>query len=407
MYLRIGASPDQASMVVLDADGRLVDAPRSVSLAEAAERAGDQPVSVLLPATEIVSCVAKLPSASPARLRQMLPYTLEDEFAGDIDDLHFAAGDRNDSDGLSISVIERKRLDFWLDALRSAGLHARRICSEADAIPDTPGLTTLFVDGRTVMGRRPQGAPFNFEELGLAELWPLLEAEREDHDDLEQVVLFVDPASRTARAAEIDAWRAGTGNVDVVELADGCLPRLAANLAHRPGPNLLQGDYAPHSSYAALARPWRLAAGFVLAFIALGLVGKGALVYKLSRDEARLTDEIAAVCAQRYGGARVNDCRIEMLRRLDAAGQTAAGGGDGYLATQAVVADAAGEAIEMQAISFQDDVMTLTFLSPSAQFVASFSESVNRSGHYQVVEPSTEDEGDRTRVRLRIVPVLR
>lgn len=404
-YLRIGEAPDRATLVVLDADGGLVGAPFSLALAEAAERIGDRHVTVLLPATEVISCVAALPATNPSRLRQMLPFTLEDEFAGDVDRLHFVAGERNDENELAVSVIERRRMDAWLETLRDAGISARRICSEADGVPDTPGITTLFIEGETILGRRPHGAPFIFSELGLTELWSLLEAEHEDGDDLEQVVLFVDPPSRAARAAEIEAWRVGVDNVDVMELADGCLPRLAANLSHRPGPNLLQGDYAPRSNYATLARPWRLAAGFVLAFLAFALVGKGALVYKLSQDEARLTEAIAAVCAQSYGSPQINACRLEALRRLNAAGQSAAGGAGAYLATQAAVADAAGEVIEMRDISYQDNVLALTFLAPDARFVSSFQERIRQTGRYQVVEPSLAAEGDAQSVRLRIVPV--
>lgn len=407
LFISMGDSPDQATMVVLNADGQLLARPERVPLSVAAERAADRQVTVLLPARDIVSCTASLPSAPQARLRQMLPFTLEDEFAGDVEELHFAAGERNDADRLAAAVIARGRFEFWLDALRSAGIAAKRIVSRADAVPDTPGVVTLFLEGPRILGRRPRAAPFAFEELALAELWQLLAAEKEDTGDLGRVVLFADPETLAARKAEIDAWRPALEQLDIKELEDGCLPRLAANLLHQPGTNLLQGPYAPRSSYAALARPWHRAAGLLLAVVALGLVGKGALAFKLGRDESRLLEEITAVCAASYSSSELNACRLEMRRRLDAAGQTAAGGAAGFLGIQAVVAEAGGGVMRMQSMSYRDGVLSLDFLAPGPQFVASFSEAVRDTGRYQVIDPSMRNDGDDTRVQLRIAPVGR
>jgi general secretion pathway protein L len=406
LFIRIAENPDQASIVALNADGQLLTGPESVSLTMAASRAEGMQVTVLLPARDFVCCVAKMPAASPSRLRQMLPFSLEDEFAGDVEELHFAAGDRNDAEALAVSVIAKARLDTWLDALRSAGISARRVCSESDAVPDTPGVVTLFLEGRKIMGRRPAGAPFLFEELTLSALWQLLRAEQESTDDLDNVVLFIDPNTLRERKAEIDAWRQTVANLDVKELAAGCLPRLAAGLVHRSGTNLLQGQYAPRSNYAALARPWRTAAGFLLVLVTVVIVGKGALYWKLSQDDSRLQMEIDAICAAAYGSSQTSACRLEMQRRLAASGRSASGNRGGFLPTLSVIAEASEDSMLMENLAYREGVVSLELIAPDVGYLDAFDQGVSRAGDLEVRIQATTPEANGVKTRLQIVPLI-
>lgn len=402
LFLRPGGSLEQVAFLAMNAEGQLLGHAGSGPLAAAGAKALGMPVTVLLPASEIVSAVAALPAASSSRLRQMLPYSLEDEFAGDVEDLHFALGERNDSGQHPVSVIERKRFDHWLAALAAAGIVPRRICSEADGIPDTPGVTTLLLEGQKTFGRRPGSAPFAFEEIGLSELWTLLRAEREDGADLNEVILYADRATLQQRGAEIDAWRSGLTNLDIKELGDGSLPRLAATLAFREAPNLLQGSYAPKSNYVALIRPWRAAAALALAVVGIAVAGKAAEAWKLGQDDASLRAEIDAICAASYGASSENRCLAELQRRLGQARQ-GTGAGSGALATLAAVASAGGDAFRLAAADFNGEVLTLDVVAPDAQFLERFGDRIAASGMYDVRPGRSSPEGEQIKARLTIV----
>jgi type II secretion system protein L len=400
----LSESSEEAVVAALNSDGHLLQGPDTVPLMEIVERAEGMQVTALLPAREVVSCLARVPATSQARLRQMLPYSLEDDFASDISELQFAAGERNDDNALAISVIGRDRLGLWLDVLRSAGVSAHRVCSEADAVPDTPGVVTLFLEGNRTLGRRPKGAPFVFENLGLAELWRLLEAEREERQDLNDVVLFVDPETLAARRDEIESWGQGVTNLNVRELADGCLPKLASGLVFRPGVNLAQGDYAARSSLRAVARPWRYAAGFALAFVAVGVAGKGAEFLKLRSDESRLTAEATEICAQSYGSPQLSGCLVEMGRRLANYGQSAASAGSGFLATLAAIAAAVDDAMMIDSISYRDRAVTLELITPNATYLDAFDQQLTGSNEFTLEPQNTTNEPDGSiRVRMRVV----
>jgi type II secretion system protein L len=361
-------------------------------------------VTALLPARDVVSCLAAVPSASQTRLRQMLPYSLEDEFASDISELHFAAGERNDKDELAVSVIARDRLELWLDVLGSAGIPAVRVCSEADAVPDTPGVVSLFLDGSKTLGRRPGGAPFAFEELDLTSLWTLLEAEREDRSDLNNVALFADAETLAARHEEIEAWRSGVENLNLHELADGCLPKLASGLVFQQGANLRQGDYSERSSLRTMAGPWRYAAGFALALLAFGVAGEGLEYLKLRSDENRLTAEASEICSQSYGSPQLSRCLVEMGRRLADYGESASSGGAGFLATLSAIAGAVDSAMRIDSISYRDRAVTLEMTAPNATYLDAFDQQLTGSDRFALEPQNTTNEPDGgIRVRLRIL----
>jgi general secretion pathway protein L len=404
-FIRPSDGTDQAAVVALNANGHLIGAPETIPLSVAAARAGDMPITVLLPARDLVSCLASVPAASPGRLRQMLPFSLEDELAGDIEDLHFAAGERNDNDALAVSVIARDRLAYWLAALRSAGIEPRRICSEADGVPDTPGVVTLFMEGRQILGRRPGGAPFLFEEIGLTEIWHLLETERAESDDLGQAVLFVDRRTHDERREEIERWREGVAEVNVRELADGCLPKLASTLVFRGGANLLQGGFATQSNLLALARPWRVAAVFALAFVGVSVLGTGAEYYKLNSEEDRLAVEATQICADRYGTPQLSRCLAEMARRLSDAGQgVTGGGGQGFLGMLGAIAESAGDAMTITGISYRDRVMTLEVLVPNASYLEAFGQRLGAGAAYaHEVQNSVSQPDGGLQSRVRVV----
>jgi general secretion pathway protein L len=404
LFLRLADSADRVTMTRLNADGQLLRRPATLSFAEAAAYCNDAPITALLPAHEIVSCVALLPAAATSRMRQMLPFSLEDEFAGDVEDLHFALGDRNDAGQFAVSVIARDRVDNWLAVLGAAGIVPRRLCSEADGVPDTPGVTNLLVEGHRILGRRPNGAPFVFEGLGLSEVWQLLQAEREDTADLAEVVLFIDSETLRERGAEIDAWRSGVANVSLKELADGLLPRLAATLVFREGPNLLQGRYAPRSNYGSLFRPWRVAALFLLVVIGVAFVGTAAEAWKLKQNDDQLRAEIETICRASYALPDERSCRLEMQRRIAVAGDSA-GSASGFLDTLAAVADASGDAVRIDGLNFRENVLDLDLIVPNMAFLDTFNDGVASAGDFRVRVQSNASEGDGFKTRLQIVSV--
>ena len=89
LFLRLAADPDRAAWVCLDEHGRQLEPPQQGSLMDAGPLARESRVVVLVPAMQIVTTLVSVPpTRNTARLRQMLPYTLEETLAQDVDELH-------------------------------------------------------------------------------------------------------------------------------------------------------------------------------------------------------------------------------------------------------------------------------------------------------------------------------
>ena len=394
LFVRLGASGPDAATVVLNAEGRVVEPVRRARLDAIASRTEGRRVIVLAPATETVTTRADLPKASQARLRQLLPYSLEETFAEDVETLHFAAGPRLATGKLAVSVVARERLEAWLAALAAAGIRPHALYSEADGVPDTPSTLNLLIEGATVYGRRPGEAPFVLEGMNLGDVLDLLGAQSSgDGTDLQHVLVYLDADGAERRMPELAEIHTRVADLDVKELTGGVLPRLAATLVFEPGANLLQGPYAPKSDYAPLFRPWYAAAGLLLAWAVL-TVGTAAVQYvALAREDRALAEQIGALCARSFGASSVSACTADMRARLASAGAQASGGGESFLSTLAVIAATQSSETRIEALSYRNSVMDLQLVVPSVPELDAFAQEIEDTARFDVrIQQATPQE---------------
>ena len=149
LFLRLRDDTDACSWVVVDGDGRLLQGQRSGVLGDVGAAAAGRRVVLLVPGLEVVTTKAVLPAASQGRLRQMLPYSLEDTFAEDVDDLAFAIGPKLAAGAFQVSVVARSKLDAWLARLAAADITAQAVYADSDGVPNTPSTLTVIIDGGT------------------------------------------------------------------------------------------------------------------------------------------------------------------------------------------------------------------------------------------------------------------
>jgi general secretion pathway protein L len=401
-FIRLSDESDLVSTVVLDGNGHVLHGVTTQPLAEARALTEGRRTTVLVPGASVVTTRANVPKASPARLRRMLAYSLEDNFAEDIDELLFAPGPWLESGAVTVAVVAIGRLEAWIERLRAAGIAPSALCAASDGVPDTPSTVNLVLEGDTTMGRSPGEPPFLLDDLSLAELWDVLESAQADESKPKHAMLYVDREALATRQAEIDELRGRVASIDVRELTEGCLPRLASTLVFAPGTNLLQGAYAPRSNVRALLRPWRVAAalGVALAVVSIGAVAVEFLT--LSRDDRTLTAQTEELCVSSFGSRQVNACRAEMQRRLSSVGEATQSGNTGFLATLAVVADATTEDAMIEMLSYRDSELTLELIVPSVEHLDGFRSRVDAGTELdvQILTYSAEDSGVKGRVQI-------
>src|SRR5699024_743902 len=66
-------------------------------------------VVLLVPGTDVLLWKTSVPGVRGQKLRQALPYSLEDDLAQDVDSLHFALGGTTDEGERNVAVVTRQR----------------------------------------------------------------------------------------------------------------------------------------------------------------------------------------------------------------------------------------------------------------------------------------------------------
>jgi general secretion pathway protein L len=389
-----------ATWGAFDATGALVSAIGSGTLKNARAAADGRRIVVLVPGVDVITTQASVPAVSQTRQRQMLPYTLEDSLADDVETMSFAVGPRLESGAVAVAIAARERIAAWLAELQDAGITPHTLCSEADGVPDVPATLTLLVKGSVVYARRPGQPPFVFEGLPLDQVLDVSRGTDEQAAELRNVLVYVDAAGRGRYERELAALGDVFAEAEVKLAPDGLFPRIAATLAQRPGTNLLQGEHAPRSNWVALLKPWRVAASLLVAAGVLGLVLEGAEYWSLRRADDDLSAAVAANCERIVGAPRQSACETEVTRRLRGAG--AGAGGESFLTALSAVAAARSADTRIDALSYRNRVMDLQLFVANVPALDEFARGVNDTHRFttKIQSANQNDKGVDGRVQV-------
>lgn len=402
LILQLGDSESDATWAAFDSDGRLASPIGRGPLAAARPAAEGRRFLVLVPAPDVLLTAVQVPAASQARIRQMLPFSLEEMLAADVDEMLFAVGPRLESGALTAAVVAQANLDRWLAELAACGLTPHAVYSEADGVPSTPATLTLLVDASRIYGRRAGRPSFVFEGLGLAAAYDLIRGEDKDAADLKHLLVYVDDAGRAIYQRDLAALQQRVESSDVKLVGDGLFTRLAATIAARPGTNLLQGAYAPKSNWAALARPWRVAAALLVAIGLLSFLSQGAEYFALRRESATLDALIAGGCERIVASPRTSACATEVQRRLREAGDAGSASGETFLSTLSAVAASRDPSSRIEQLSYRNQTMNLQLVASSVPALADFAQRLGETQRFEAVIESTNPGDDGVEGRVQV-----
>jgi general secretion pathway protein L len=391
-----------ATWAAFDATGRLIGSVGRGALGAVRAILAGRRCTVLVNGVDVLTSQAELPAASQARLRQIVPFSLEESLADDVEHMAFAIGARLASGATQIAAVATERMDAWLAQLRAAGLAPHVLCSEADGVPDIPNTLVLVIEGARISGRKPGKPPFAFDGLTLRQVLDIVLARRPEEPELKHVRVFTDEAGRAHFRQELSRLDAEFSSAECKVVGDGVFPHLAATLAQRPGTNLLQGAYAPRSNWGPALKPWRMAAGLVAAAVVLALVLQGARFLQLWRADAELTELVAATCQRVVGDPSTSGCEREVRQRT---GATASSSNESFLSTLAAIAAARSGETRVQGLSYRNRATDLQLIVPSVAELAEFESALEQTRRFNVEIEAQNQVDAGTEGRLRVVAV--
>jgi general secretion pathway protein L len=342
---------------------------------------------------------------------------MEEMLATDVDALHFAAGKRDADGRLEVATVERLEMEAWLELLAAAGIEPVGMYADSDALGPIPNTATLFIDGGTLTLRDADGsiAVTDVEAAGATlELWLRSRASDGDDDDdapippVNMLVYLTEADHSPATEALLAMLRPRLASLDVRVLADGALPRLAAQIIAQPGINLLQGPYAPRSNLAVYWPAWR-AAAILLACFVLVLAGvRFVEIASLQRQAANLDAAIEQAIRYTFPEVReVRDARALLQSKLRSLGRDPHGGTateflDTLQVVAAAVAGADGASAKLETINYRSGVMELRVLAPNVEALDNIQKQIVKAGSLEAEIQSANPEGDRVRGRIQV-----
>ena len=411
LVIRLGADENtHASWIAVDDAGTRRTPPVMGPLQEAVKDVGDREVIVLVPAGDTSTLTCDLP-AKGARLRAALPFALEEQVADEIENLHFAAGNRRSGGELPVVVVAHDRMNAWLEQLRDAGIKPARLVPEDHGLAFVPNtLSMLLAEDQIIFN---DGADLEFVMQGVTPTDALMAAgilgEEGLADEAEDVsrhlLVYCEPTEEQRFEHDWARLRQHLESVDINLLPDGVLPRLAVTVASGVGVDLLQGRYGESMDLGAVFRPWRYAAMLLLAFGVLGIAGKGIDYFRLASEEAALKEQFTV----EYRKIRPDDTRevmdplgtVTSIRRSIGAGGSAPAV---FLPSlqQLAIALRENKDAEILAISYRAGVIDVRLTAPDVATLDKIQKIISQSSRFTASIQSTDRVGDEVNSRIQI-----
>lgn len=395
LLLRIPSRDGTAlSWAVVDASGQLLSQPSTDTGAGLHTLSTGRRVALLVPGADVSQFLVNLPAGNETRLQQLAPFALEDQVSQDIDQLHFATGQRDSATGLvPVSVVDRVQMQEWVTQAEELQLIPHAIFAESDLAPVLPGHATMVVaDGQLLLRNdlsRPLLLPADDPALALEMLLGT--------NDLAAVHLAVYSTADDWEqyGTTVEALRDRVASLKVQLNSGGLVALFGQGLAHASPINLLQGTFKPQRNSGAAWQQWRLAAALAGALVLVHGAGTFWQLHQARQASARTGEDIARLYEALYPGQPPGrQPRRTMEKRL--ASLSGEGSQQGELLHLLAAVAAARQNVPvamLQSAVFESGALKMKLRAPDAAALDQFNQALRNSGYTAEVVASSLRDG--------------
>lgn len=367
---------------------------REAVLSEVLELAIGKLIRLYAPAQDVRLLSAAVPAKQASKAVMAVPYALEDQFAEDVETLHFALASNQQGNGeWPVAVVAADYMRAWLAPFNARGLVPEALFPETLALPwRDDGRWTVLAEPQHMTVRAGPTAGFGClaEDLELF----LGLAEGEAKQPLR--ILLTQGVDTDFTQLERD-----------VELLPGLSHPLEALVRHyRPAQsiNLLQGPFAMRRAWVREWQAWKLPALLLLAVFALSVLGNGisALVLKAQATAQEKANE------ERFRTLFPSEQRIVDLR-VQAERQFTALSGGNHSGSLMVLIDAfagglkAAPTLQVEGMQYREGALFLSLSGSDLSALDQLKEhfAAGRGGaRLEVQAANSGEEGVQIRIKL-------
>lgn len=272
--LREPGSPGPVAYAITTTEPPVSVFVREAALEEVLPLADQRRVLLYAPGQDVRLLTASVPVRQAAKALLAVPYALEEQFAEDVETLHFAvAAQPLPSGEWPVAVVAQSHMQEWLEPFLSQRIVPEALIPETLALPwrDDHRWTVLAEPGHVSVRSGPYAGFGCLSEdlelfLGLAE------------GDQKQALRIL-----VGREVETDFTRLER-EVELLPGLDHPLEAFARNFRPAQSINLLQGAWAQSQGLSKEWQAWKSVVGLVAACFVIGAAGNGCTALRLGKE---------------------------------------------------------------------------------------------------------------------------
>lgn len=387
-------------------DGQLVAIDRA-SLASQESKLPSTPCKVIFSGQEVLMSSVDMPTRNAKKLRQAIPYALEEYLIAPPESLHFVLGPWASGNQATVAVIAHEDMQSLISLLKRLSLQPRAVIPVISLANDDPDVWSIYVDG-------DQGW------LSLGNSSPNCSMMRTDRENI-PVILRQVWAQTSSEARPIALRLSQAKQQDYQDIQMLCVELgLEFEIAEIPsdmpafwikqsqqksGINLLQGPYLSANPLRLNWRKWGLAAGLMMAVLFTQMASTWLELRDLKTQQTMVVAELDDIFAQTFPNARRVDVRrqMESALRVSASGPLANDSMDLSSMINAVadvLQDESG--VILEALRFQPGRLDLDLDLASLQVLERTRQRLEQGRYWQVEIQSANAREGRVSSRLQI-----
>ncbi|MCF2947424.1 type II secretion system protein GspL [Paraglaciecola aquimarina] len=285
LVVRLGANSDEVIHWIvwseqedeIIASGELAGAKELETLSS---RAGSRPIITLVPTSDVLLKWVALPAKAGRKAIAAIPYMLEEEISGDINQQFFALGPK-EGNQQAVAIVNKDKLKTWLNTIQEAGLVCNLMLPDVLALPTDIDAWNMLELGQQLLVRQDSWAGLQGETSWLTQAIK---------HQTRQVVKNEGQSLNLNNHSALDLNDVDGLSVNSMPLE---LPmKVLAQGALASKFNLLQGEFKVKNQSSGNWKKWRLAAALAVIALFTSLIDKSLELNRIDTELANLKTQI-------------------------------------------------------------------------------------------------------------------
>ena len=389
---------NRCEYVVTNEKGEIKDSIKHGNLNDISDQEKNNTVIIMLPGEEILSKSLILPIKSNAKLKQAIPFALEDDIASDINGCHFAFEKSEIDESIIVNVIDRKLFKNYLNQLKEINISPSFVVSENSCVYKTEDTINLIIEDEKAHGRCGFKEPYTLDIMDLSNIIKALES----NNNINHLQISLSK-NNDSLVKQISGLADTYKSVDTKILSKGAFQEFIKNYFVQNHINLLQGDFKPKIKYEKVFKPWRKSAVLAI-FLLLSLIINNVLTTnKLVNYEADLSAYFLNEYKYFYNNARNVDDPIRIVNSIKNGAQLNMNNSI-FLNGLNIISESVAKEnnVQLSSISYTDNRFNLRVLTSTLTSLDSLITNINTNSSLNAIIQSTNQSDNKVESRIEI-----